>query len=187
MADLEQRLWRAGAGSTVIPGQPVQTDDSIWSVAIVASLPLYTGGARTADVVQATEELAALRLDRLNIAQRVEQRVRIALYNISSTFPAIELARDAAAASERNLELVTDSYARGVVSVIDLLDAQNSALIATEFAANAEYDFLLDLMGLQRATSRFDFFESDEGRDAWFERLEAFFEQNADRIRWPLR
>ncbi len=187
IADLEHRIYRAGAGSTVVPGLPVQTDDSIWAVSLVASLPLYAGGARKADVGQATEELAALRLSRTAISQRVEQRIRTALYEISSTFPSIELAREAAAASERNLELVTDSYARGVVSVIDLLDAQNSALVTAEFAANAEYDFLLDLMDLQRAANRFDFFESDAGRAAWFERLEAFFKENADRIRWPLR
>jgi len=187
IADVEHRAWRGGAGSTVLPSQPVQTDDSIWAVSIVASLPLYAGGARKADVIQTTEELAGLRLERVDVAQRVEQRVRTALYEISSTFPAIELAREAAAASERNLELVTDSYARGLVSVIDLLDAQNSALITAEFAANAEYDFILDLMDLQRATSRFDFFESNAGRDAWFERLETFFKENADRIRWPLR
>jgi hypothetical protein len=30
-------------------------------------------------------------------------------------------------------------------------------------------------MELQRAMSDFDFFRSDEGRDAWFERLEEFF------------
>ncbi|MDX1389573.1 MAG: TolC family protein, partial [Acidobacteriota bacterium] len=186
-ADLEQRIHRSGAGSTVVPGLPVQTDASIWAVSLVASLPLYAGGARKADVRQTTEELAGLRLRRVDVAQRVEQRIRIALYRISSTFPAIELAREAAAASKRNLELVTDSYARGLVSIIDLLDAQNSALVTEEFAANAEYDFLIDLMDLQRATSRFDFFESSAGRDAWFDRLEAYFEENAERIRWPAR
>ena len=40
----------------------------------------------------------------------------------------------------------------------------------------SELSSLIDLMELQRATSDFDFFRSDEGRDAWFERLEAFFE-----------
>ena len=187
IADLEHRIYRAGAGSTVVPGLPVETDDSIWAVSLVASLPLYAGGARRADVAQATEELASLRLSRTAVSQRVEQRIRTALYEISSTFPSIELAREAAAASERNLELVTDSYARGLVSIIDLLDAQNSALVTAAFAANAEYDFLLDLMDLQRATNRFDFFESNAGRDAWFNRLEAYFQENAGRIRWPLR
>ena len=72
-------------------------------------------------------------------------------------------------------------------SLIDLIDAQNKALVAAALAANAEYDFLIDLMRLQRSTSRFDFFDSQEGREAWFDRLEAYFLENADRIRWPER
>ena len=30
-------------------------------------------------------------------------------------------------------------------------------------------------------------FISDEARDAWFERLETYFVENADKIRWPRR
>ena len=120
-------------------------------------------------------------------AESIELRIRAVLYRITSTFPSIELAQEAAAAAGKNLELVTASYSRGVVSVIDLIDAQNAALVSEAAAANAVYDFLLDLMELQRATNAFDFFRSEAGREAWFERLEAYFTANADRIRWPRR
>ena len=162
-------------------------DRNDWSVAVGARLPLYLGGARKADYRQNSEELAALRLERSALAQLIEQNVRRALYEMSATYPAIELTREAARAAGKNLELVTDSYASGTVSIIDLLDAQNAALVSDGVAANAEYNFLIDLMQLQRATSRFDFFDSDAGRDAWFDRLEVYFAENADRIRWPQR
>ncbi len=95
--------------------------------------------------------------------------------------------QEAAEAARKNLELVTDSYSRGVVSIIDLLDAKNAALVAEGCAANAEYDVLIDLMQLQRGTNNIDFFRSDEERTAWFDRLAAFFVENADEIRWPKR
>jgi len=59
--------------------------------------------------------------------------------------------------------------------VTDLLDAQNAALVADLGAANATYDFLIDLMQTERAAGNFDFFLTAEEREAYFERLEAFF------------
>ena len=73
------------------------------------------------------------------------------------------------------LELITDEYSRGAVSIVDLLDAQNASLVADQAASNAEYDFLFDLMGLQRAANSFGFFLSEDERELWFERLEVFY------------
>jgi hypothetical protein len=70
--------------------------------------------------------------------------------------------------------LVTESYATGRVSIPELLDAQRTALEANEAANNAVYDFLIDLMELQRATNSFDFFQTTEDRDAYFDRLHLF-------------
>ena len=92
--------------------------------------------------------------------------------------PSILFSREARDASLKNLELVQDSYSLGVVSVIDLIDAQTSALVSSQVAENAVYDFLIDLMELQRAANDFDFFKTPEDRDAWFERLVACFEEN---------
>ncbi len=127
--------------------------------------------------------LSGLRLDRESLAQQIEERIRVALFAASSTFAAIGLSAEAAAAAERNLELVTDSYSRGTVSIIDLLDAQNQALVAKEFAVNAVFDFLIDLMEVERATSTFDFFASEEGRSAWLNRLAEYYAARGKTVR----
>ncbi len=180
--DFERELSRGGAGSTgpSIPGLPVAlatADRDDWSVALQAGLPLYRGGARGAEVRQATEALTALRLQRDAAEQALEARIRVALFETGITYPSIELAREAAAAAEQNLGLVTDAYTQGVVSIIELLDAQNASLSARAAAANAEYEFLLDLMEVQRATNNLDFFRSDAARDAWVGALESFFDR----------
>jgi outer membrane protein TolC len=177
-----QRVFsESGAGSSDVSlGGPLgfsTADRDDWSVGLSASLPLYAGSARRARLRQSSEELLGLETERRSRSQQIELRIRLALFDVSATFTAIPLAEQAAASAHKNLELVTDSYSRGVVSVIQLLDAQNAALVAEQFATNAIYDFLLDLMELQRATSDFDFFRSAAGREAWFERLSAFFEQ----------
>ncbi len=153
----------------------VPPDRNTWSVGVEATLPLFTGGERASLLRQSTAELARLRQRRADVAESIELRIRAAMTGIQTTFPSIELARQAAEAALKNRELVTDSYSRGVVSVIELLDAQNAALVAEQFAANAVYDFLLDLMELQRAANGFGFMMTDAGRDEWFGRFEKFF------------
>ncbi len=48
---------------------------------------------------------------------------------------------------------------------IDLLDAQNAALVAEESAINAVFVFQIDLMNLQRSLGQFSFFLDEQGLD----------------------
>ena len=56
-----------------------------------------------------------------------------------------------------------------------MLDAQNTAVVAELDAANAVYDFLIDMMEVGRAVGRFSVLMSGEERDAFFRRLDAYF------------
>lgn len=156
---------------------PTGLDDTDWSVGVFARFPFIEGGGKFATIKRASEELSGLRLDRQSTAEKIEQRIRLNLDQTGFSYPSIRLSRQGADASAKNLELVTDQYVRGVVSIIDLLDAQRNALVSAETADNAVYTFLIDLMRVQRATGRFDFFLSEKERGAWFMRLEEFFEK----------
>jgi len=169
-AQLDNRFYEGGAASD----DPRLFDTWDWQVGIQASIPLFTSGARGAARARAEQELERLRTDRSAVALRIEQRVRSALHQAGSSFAGIDLARQAAAAARKGLELVSDSYARGAVSIIDLLDAQNTAFVAELAAANALYGFLLDLVEAERAVGKFDFFSTPEERAAYFDRLERF-------------
>jgi outer membrane protein TolC len=162
----------SGAG-TIVPG----FDELRWTVGFALTYPLLTGGARFSARSQTAEELAGIETERRAVAQRVESRVRSALHTMGAARANIGLSRDAAEAARNNFELVQDSYGRGAASIIDLLDAQNTALIAELRAASAIYDFLIQLMNVERAAGRFDFFASVEEREAFFDRLDAYFSQ----------
>ena len=66
-------------------------------------------------------------------------------------------------------KLVTESYVSGAVSIVELLDAQAAALRASEEASNAVYDFLIDLMEVDRSMSSFGFDQTEEERDAFYQ------------------
>ena len=72
--------------------------------------------------------------------------MRSALHRAAASIAGIGFAEDAADAARRNLALVTDAYEEGVLSILDLIDAQNAALVAEQESATAVYDYLIDLM-----------------------------------------
>jgi outer membrane protein TolC len=179
-AGLDERLSRSGAGSEAasLPGFELPTaDDTGWSLALSAAVTLFSGGAQRAEAVQAMQDLDRLSLERDSVAERIAQRIRSGVELARASFAGIELSRQASAAARKSLDLVSDAYARGAVSILDLLDAQNVALNAELLEANSVYDFFIDLMEVQRAANRFDFFQGPVEREAWYERLEAYFDR----------
>jgi len=181
----------AGAGSSPPMLSPnlgfsfPQPNTLNWSLGLGASLPLFQGGALRSRRTQAEIELDEFTIQREATRQRVEQRIRSILHAAGASFAGIQLSRDAAEAAESNLELVRDAYSEGVVDIIRLIDAQNQALVAELVAANAVFDHLIDLMGMQRAVGRFDYFRSAEDRQEFFGRLESYFVEADVEVRKP--
>jgi outer membrane protein len=149
-------------------------DDTSWSLGVRVSFPLSRGGAKYAEYDKARADLARLEHEREAASAKIEQRIRSTLRMTGTSYAGIRLSRDAAEAAHKNLELVRDAYSRGVVSIMELIDAQNASLLTDEGASNADFDFLLDLMNTERAAGRFDFFRSAQERESFFQRLSAF-------------
>ncbi len=159
-------------------------DRTDWSVGVNLSLALFEGGGRSAKVAGSRMNVRQLQTQRDATRKRVEQRIRVALHEIGASYPSIQLSKDAATAAKKNLDLVTEAYSRGVVSILDLLDAQNAALIAEETATNAVFDFLIDLMNLQRGACGFDFFLDEKGLDNWLGRLKQYIDTHYEISRY---
>jgi outer membrane protein TolC/ABC-type uncharacterized transport system substrate-binding protein len=170
--EVSRTFWKEGEGSDA---SALGLDDTNWSVGLGLSFPLIAGGSKMADNRKTEKELAQLKMERESLAERIEQRVRSAVFVASASNSGIEQSRLAAEAAARSLEVVSDAYSRGVVSILDLLDAQNAALVADLAAANAMYDFLVDLLAVDRATGCFDMIGTDEERQGLVERVEAYF------------
>lgn len=169
---------RGGAGSTPPTLGPItvpRAPDATWSLRLQASIPIFTGLQRVAARAQADIELDRLTLQRQSLDLSISERIRSSLHVAGAAWAGIQQARAAAAAARQNLDLVTDAYSRGAVSIINLIDAQQTALSADEAAANAVYDFLIDLMNVERAVGQFDFFRSPDERQGFYQRLDAFY------------
>jgi outer membrane protein TolC len=167
-------LGQSGVGAGPAAGQDLED----WTVGVQATVPIFTGGGRRADVSRARLEVAQLKAARLSAAQKVEEAIRVQLHAAQADYQRIGLTRVAADSSRRNYELVADAYARGTVSIIQLLDAQDASLSADGAAADSLYRFLTTIMALQRASGGYDFLLSADEREALATQLRENFRRS---------
>jgi len=174
--DAELAFVKNGGEPSPLP--PEAPNGLDWTVAVQATLPIFQGGALRAQRTRAQIELDQLTIERDATSLLIGERIRSQLYRASASFAGIQLAQEAASAALENLGIIRDAYSEGAVDILKLLDAQNQALTAELDAANAVFDHLIDLMAVQRAVGRFDYFRSPQERDSFLRNLDAFF-QNA--------
>ena len=180
-ADVSELFSESGAGTREERNQNAsanpllnELDTTAWSVGVYLTFPLFTSGQKSATYLRSREEFDQVTIERAATAQRIEERILAAVNFTRASYPGIQLSRDAAEAADKNLALVADSYAQGIKTIIDLIDGQNLALVADQRSANSVYNFLIDLMNVQRSVGRFDFFQSESQRQAWYQRFESF-------------
>ena len=142
-----------------------------WQAELSIQLPIFTGGKNAANQKVQSSTLDALRVKEKIVLGNIEAQVRINLLASQASFPSMGYSAEAASYSNKNLELVTDAYQRGALSILDLVDAQNSALSADIQAVNSVYDFMRDYFKLQRVVGYFDILSSSSEKEDWYRRL----------------
>lgn len=148
-----------------------------WKVGIQASLSFDLNGKRRTTSNKIKLEKKQLQLQRQNAVQQIHTMTGQALFNVGASYPSIELSRISAESASESLKLVSDAYAKGTVSISELLDAQNNALSAKLLAADSEYLFLQDYISLMRASGDFRPLLDGQYSTQWFDRLIKFFRQ----------
>jgi outer membrane protein len=152
-------------------------DDRDWSVGLQLSLNLFNGFS-----TKASDDRAALNLERYRVQknaaeQKVALRIRAEMEKAKASHFSIQQAKLEQDAARKTLDIVTDAYSRGAVSILSLLDAQNSALRANQVSANALYDFFIDYLSLQRSIGKYDVLMTSGERDDLLKRLDDYMTQ----------
>lgn len=139
-------------------------DDKEWSIGIKASIPLYEGGLRSAKLSVEKASLRKLYHQRARAEKLVRQRMIAAMENARSAYDSYKLAGESAEAAEKTLAIVADLYAKGAVSITELIDAQNAKLKADMNEAENQYSFMEKVVEVERAYGHFFAFskESDD-------------------------
>ncbi len=165
----EQFLYQLlGAFSPKLPG------DRSWNVGVQLSLNIFNGFATSASEDRTSLLLEQLRIQRAAASDKVALRIRVEAEKAKASYFSIQQARHEQDAARKTLEIVTESYSKGGVSILSLLDAQNSSLRADQVAANALYGFIIDYISLERAIGEIDVLMPPQEREDVMKRLHAF-------------
>lgn len=169
-------FFARGGEQGTLPAGATTLGDTRWQVGLVLSYPIFTGLARSAEQGRAGEALAELQYQIEAAENRIDQRLRTQVYQLGASATNISLSRQSADAAASNYDIVREAYARGVGNIIVLLDAQRAAVVAEQAASTAIYDFLIDLMEVERAVGQYYFFANPTEFQDFLQRLEAFFQ-----------
>ena len=169
--NIDSTMGEAGDGRAA-----TGTNDFSWVAGVEFSFPLFEGGSKFTGLWREKEILKELQTGRASAANKVETRIRTNLYSAVASFQNIKFAYEARDAAKSNLDLVIEAYRSGVVSILDLLDAQNAALVADQQAASAVYQFGINYFRSERSVGRFGFLLSEEERADWRKKLTAYLQ-----------
>lgn len=165
--------------SSVMPALPDRND---WTVGLQLSLNLFNGFSTQASEAKASRQLEQYKSQRASAQEKIALRIRSDMQSAKASYFAIAQSHAEQAAAHRALQLVTDAYSRGAVSILSVLDAQNSSLRADQVSTNALYDFVIQYMQLQRSLGQFDLLMTPDERTEFLstiiERMENSLRRN---------
>jgi len=131
--------------------------EDYWQLGVGFELPLYQGGDITYEKNQISSELKALVSNKDAIVEDFGRSIATKITDLSVGYETIQNAQKSTIASEKNLELVRDNYAKGTVSITNILDAQTDAVNSKEQEVIATYRFLITLLDLERTIGSYYF------------------------------
>ncbi|MDE5417162.1 TolC family protein [Labilibaculum sp. DW002] len=152
---------RDGEGATYptgITGAP----DGYYNVGVQVSLPIFQKNQRNIN-----RQKSFIQRDQLNIQKdetivSIKRNVNDIILSIVSQFSNIELSKVSTEAAKESLELMQISYSNGAIGITSLIDSQQAYFQAQQQQANADYNFQLSILQLERIMSYFFSLHSDE-------------------------
>ena len=129
----------------VPPDQDVEQE--VWGVRV--DLPLYTGGAISANRRQAAQEFNAAREQRINLSRFTVTEARSRHMTVMSDVARVAARKQSIVSSKSALDATQAGYEVGTRNVVDVLNAQNTLFAAERDYANSRYDYIVNLLRLK--------------------------------------
>jgi len=130
-----------------------QDDD--WHVALTATYDLFTGWRDTARVNTAKSENRQLKAEYTRLKQDVQVQVRSVYLDIKTQEKVLASLQDQVQSAQANYEQILAQFEEGLVSSVDVVDAQTALNEAELRLARAYYTYQLDQLRLNLATGTF--------------------------------
>lgn len=167
----DQAFVREGTQKIANLPIPSPPDDITWNLGVRMSLPIFEGGRKKAEVHRATIEQDKITWQKNDLLNNMEKGLRSNVQLLKASYNELDLSQNAARAAEDNYKMVQDAYAQGVVTVIQLIDAQNVMIRTKHMTTSAYYQYILDYIKAERMQGNFTFLTDEAEQQDYFNRL----------------
>ena len=118
-------------------------------VGVELSMPLFSGGALSAERRRAAQQFNAAREERINLTRRTVTDARSLHMTVVNDVARVKARRQAIVSSESALDATQAGYEVGTRNIVDVLNAQNTLFAAVRDYANSRYDYILNTLRLK--------------------------------------
>ena len=125
-----------------------------WTAVAVLSMPIFDGFSTHQKVKQAKSNLEQVKLGRESLEEGIKFEVRAAYLNYKQATDSIEANKENVAAAKDNLATAQKRFQLGLMSDIDVRDAQFSLTQTETNYIQALYDYNVAIASLEKAVGR---------------------------------
>jgi outer membrane protein len=151
-ADLLPRLSLQGSLGQPYYGSDFRSPGTVYSGALLLSVPLFDGGSRASRVRQSQADLEAARSHVEGLEQQATVQVWTDYAAVRTAAQRIETSRTLLSSAEQSEQATSERYRAGVGSILDLLTAQSTLASARAQEVQARADWLQSLAQLAHDT-----------------------------------
>ena len=128
---------------------PPRSEGDSESFQIRLDMPLYAGGAVSANRRRAAEQFNAARENRINLTRNTVTASRSLHMTVTSDVARVKARKQAVKSTQSALDATVAGYEVGTRNIVDVLNAQNAVFAAQRDYANSRYDYVLNSMRLK--------------------------------------
>ena len=135
------------------PGTGLETppdsklEDQVWRISL--EMPLYSGGAISAQRRQSAQEYNAARENLINLTRNTVTSTRSLHMTVLSDISRVQARKQSIVSSQSALDATQAGYEVGTRNVVDVLNAQNTLFIAQRDYYNSRYDYIANMLRLK--------------------------------------
>lgn len=124
-----------------------EIDDTVLGLEL--SVPLFSGGAVSAERRRAAQQFNAAREERINLTRRTVTDARSLHMTVVNDVARVNARRQAIVSSQSALDATQAGYEVGTRNIVDVLNAQNTLFAAVRDYANSRYDYVVNTLRLK--------------------------------------
>ncbi len=129
--------------------------DQSWVVGARIEFPLFEGGLRRAELTQTQARLSESRLETVRLKKQIDLDLARATLTLGAVTKVLDSRKEQQKFSAKNFEMISRQYTFGLVTNVDLLDANQVLIEAERDLIEATYDRHIAILGLQQSAGIF--------------------------------